>query len=100
MLSAVVHGNEPCGAHALDYLLREEVRLVRGEAHPRVHERRGVRLVRSGDSLRVPLRRRGLVIGRDGDHKARTPYPDCVLIMPSRRLRGGGSAVRLGRYVG
>ena len=30
MLSAVVHGNELCGAHALDYLLREGVRPARG----------------------------------------------------------------------
>ena len=31
MLSAVVHGNEVCGAHALDYLLREGVRPDRGK---------------------------------------------------------------------
>ena len=42
----------------------------------------------------------GTVIGWDGDREVRTPYPDCVLIMPSRRLRRGESAVRLGRYVG
>jgi len=29
----------------------------------------------------------------------RTPYDDCVLIMPSRRLVKGQTAVRLGRYV-
>jgi hypothetical protein len=28
-----------------------------------------------------------------------TPYDDCVLIMPSRRLDKGQTAVRLGRYV-
>ena len=40
----------------------------------------------------------GAVIGWDGDRAVRTPYPDCVLIMPSRRLRRGESAVRFGRY--
>lgn len=41
----------------------------------------------------------GTVIGWDGEHAVRTPYPECVLIMPSRRLRRGESAVRFGRYV-
>ena len=41
----------------------------------------------------------GTVIGWDGGRAIRTPYPDCVLIMPSRRLRRGESAVRFGRYV-
>ena len=41
----------------------------------------------------------GTTIGWDGDRAIRTPYPDCVLIMPSRRLRRGESAVRFGRYV-
>ena len=42
----------------------------------------------------------GTIIGWDGERAIRTPYPDCVLIMPSRRLRRGESAVRFGRYVG
>ena len=46
------------------------------------------------------IREPGTVLGWDGDREVRTPYPDCVLIMPSRRLRRGESAVRLGRYVG
>lgn len=41
----------------------------------------------------------GTIIGWDGERAIRTPYPDCVLIMPSRRLRRGDSAVRFGRYV-
>lgn len=41
----------------------------------------------------------GTVIGWDGERAIRTPYPECVLIMPSRRLRRGESAVRFGRYV-
>lgn len=41
----------------------------------------------------------GTVIARDGDEAVITPYDDCVLIMPSRRLWRGQTAVRLGRYV-
>lgn len=40
----------------------------------------------------------GTLIGWDGDAEVRTPYDNCVLIMPSRRLRKGESAVRFGRY--
>ena len=42
---------------------------------------------------------KGTIIGWDEERAIRTPYPDCVLIMPSRRLRRGESAVRFGRYV-
>lgn len=41
----------------------------------------------------------GTVIGHDGDRPVATPYDECVLIMPSRRLRKGESAVRFGRYI-
>ena len=41
----------------------------------------------------------GTVVGWDGERAIRTPYPNCVLIMPSRRLRRGESAVRFGRYI-
>ena len=41
----------------------------------------------------------GTVIGYDGDKEITTPFDDCVLIMPSRRLNKGDSAVRLGRFV-
>lgn len=40
----------------------------------------------------------GTLIGWDGPTEVRTPYDRCVLIMPSRRLRKGESAVRFGRY--
>ena len=43
---------------------------------------------------------KGTLIGRDGTREVRTPYDDCVLIMPSRRSGKGQTAVRLGRYVG
>src|SRR5262249_26960796 len=35
------------------------------------------------------LPERGTLIGRDGEREVRTPYPDCVLVMPSRRLTRG-----------
>ncbi|MGE0257255.1 MAG: M14 family metallopeptidase [Alphaproteobacteria bacterium] len=45
------------------------------------------------------LEKKGTLIGRDGDREVLTPYDNCVLIMPSRRLVRGQTAVRLGRYV-
>ena len=44
------------------------------------------------------IAKKGTLIGWDGASEVRTPYDDCVLIMPSRRLRKGESAVRFGRY--
>jgi predicted deacylase len=41
----------------------------------------------------------GTLIARDDQREIRTPYDDCVLIMPSRRLARGQTAVRLGRYM-
>ena len=45
------------------------------------------------------LGKKGSLIGRDGEREVRTPYDNCVLIMPSRRLVRGQTAVRLGRYL-
>jgi Succinylglutamate desuccinylase / Aspartoacylase family len=45
------------------------------------------------------LGEKGTLIGRDDGREVRTPYDDCVLIMPSRRLVKGQTAVRLGRYI-
>lgn len=42
--------------------------------------------------------RAGTPIARDGDRTIVTPYDDCVLIMPTRRIKRGQTAVRLGRY--
>jgi predicted deacylase len=42
----------------------------------------------------------GTLLATDGAEKVLTPYDDCVLIMPSKRLGKGQTAVRLGRYVG
>ena len=46
------------------------------------------------------ITRAGTVIGHDGAREVATPYDNCVLIMPSMRLRKGETAVRLGRIVG
>ncbi|MBB4286561.1 M14 family metallopeptidase [Roseospira goensis] len=45
------------------------------------------------------LRQAGTLIGHDGDQPVVSPFDDCVLIMPSRRLTRGQTAVRLGRFV-
>jgi predicted deacylase len=42
---------------------------------------------------------KGTLIGTDGDKEVRAPHDGCVLIMPSRRLTPGATAVRLGRWV-
>jgi len=41
----------------------------------------------------------GTLLGHDGVREIRTPYPDAVLIMPSRRLVRGQTAVRIGRFI-
>ncbi len=43
--------------------------------------------------------RAGTVIAEDGGRPIRTPYDNCVLIMPTRRVRPGNTAVRLGRFL-
>lgn len=46
------------------------------------------------------LPKAGSLVGWDGDRAIRTPYDQCVLIMPVRRPKLGQTAVRLGRIVG
>lgn len=46
------------------------------------------------------IAKKGTILGHDGNQPVETPYDNCVLIMPSRRLTKGQTAVRLGRYVG
>ncbi|MDX2103375.1 MAG: succinylglutamate desuccinylase [Alphaproteobacteria bacterium] len=46
------------------------------------------------------IAKQGDLIGMDGDTPVTAPYDECVLIMPSRRLRVGQTAVRLGRILG
>ena len=41
----------------------------------------------------------GTVIASDGDHVWRTPYDDCVMVMPgTSNLKPGNTTVRLGRF--
>lgn len=42
----------------------------------------------------------GTVLGHDGDRPVTTPYDDCMLVMPSKRLWPGQTAVRLARREG
>ena len=41
----------------------------------------------------------GALIARDGDTEYRTPYDNCVMVMPARDILPGLTAVRLGRIV-
>ncbi len=45
------------------------------------------------------IEKKGTVIGTDGDDNVRTPYDNCVMIMPTRRMQPGQTAVRFGRFV-
>lgn len=57
------------------------------------------RFVREFRGLEV-IPEAGTPIARDGDTEWRTPYDDCVLVMPSlAHLRPGNTMVRLGRYL-
>lgn len=42
---------------------------------------------------------KGTLIGHDGDREVRTPFDNCVMVMPSREPLKGKTAVRLGRIV-
>jgi predicted deacylase len=97
---------------ALDVVTRDDVAALGGpdfDAHPRqrvieVTEAvtiTGDRFDFAGDfrGLEV-LAKKGTLIGRDDGREVLTPYDECVLIMPSRRLVRGQTAVRLGRYIG
>ncbi len=41
----------------------------------------------------------GTLLGHDGGREVRTPYPDCMLVMPSKRLWKGQTAVRLAHRI-
>jgi hypothetical protein len=43
------------------------------------------------------IRKGGTVIAHDGDAEIRTPYDDCLLIMPSHRPSHGHTAIRLAK---
>jgi len=56
---------------------------------------RHARPFRGGETLRTA----GTLLGHDGERPVMTPY-DCMLVMPSKRLWPGRTAVRLARRVG
>jgi succinylglutamate desuccinylase len=43
------------------------------------------------------IRKTGTLIAHDGDTEIRTPYPDCLLIMPSQKPSHGHTAIRLAK---
>jgi hypothetical protein len=96
---------------ALGTLTRKDAIVLAGpdlDAHPRQRVIQVTEAVTiTGDNFEFVQDFRGLevlspkgtLIGRDNGREIRTPYDDCVLIMPSRRLAKGQTAVRLGRFV-
>jgi predicted deacylase len=46
------------------------------------------------------IRKRNTLIAMDGETEIRTPYDDCLLIMPSLRPSRGHTAVRLAQFIG
>ncbi|MGH8707974.1 MAG: succinylglutamate desuccinylase [Burkholderiales bacterium] len=72
-------------------------RLVR-VTEPVVAKSIGFRFARPLAGLEV-IARAGTVVATDGDTTWKTPYDDCVMVMPSvQHLKPGTTMVRLGRY--
>jgi hypothetical protein len=72
-------------------------RLVR-VTEPVVVKTAGFRFSRAFKGLEV-VPAAGTEVARDGDTVWRTPYDDCVMVMPSdRHIKPGTTVVRLGRY--
>jgi len=58
------------------------------------------RFARPWKGLEV-IEKAGTVVATDGEKVWRTPYDDCVLVMPSTaHVKPGNTMVRLGRYEG
>ena len=55
------------------------------------------RLDRNFQGIEV-IPRAGTVIAHDGRREIRTPYDNCVLVMPMQRAARGQTVVRLGRF--
>ena len=81
---------------AADHLLKDNIPThwieVTGSFVPR-HD--GARFVENFAGMEL-IAERDTVIAHDGPAHVRTPHDDCVLIMPSRRLVAGQTAVRFG----
>jgi hypothetical protein len=45
------------------------------------------------------IAQRDTLLARDGPTEIRTPYDDCLLVMPSLRPSRGHTAVRLARFI-
>ena len=115
LVQALTHGNEVCGAIALDWLLGEGFRPTRGDADDVLRQRRRLPELRPVRSLRLALRRRGfqspldaeVLEGPTGDRRpgarprlapalrarrlpARSPFDDRPV--PAARDGGNGSA--------
>jgi hypothetical protein len=66
--------------------------------HPVTITAEAFRFARVFAGLEV-IEQAGTLIGWDGEREVRTPYDGCVLVMPSKRLYRGQTAVRMGRFV-
>src|SRR5687767_9524504 len=65
---------------------------------PVVARSKEFRFSRAWKGLEV-LEKAGTIVATDGDEVWRTPYDDCVLVMPSMaHVKPGNTMVRLGRY--
>jgi hypothetical protein len=65
---------------------------------PVVAKTMGFRFAQPWTGLEV-IPKAGTPVANDGDTVWRTPYDECVLVMPSmRHLKPGTTMVRLGRY--
>jgi len=72
-------------------------RLIR-VTEPVVAKTMSFRFARPYKGLEV-LPQKGTIVATDGDTVWRTPYDDCVMVMPSMvHLKPGTTMVRLGRY--
>ncbi len=91
-------------------VISEETAVPHLSAHPQVKQKfvevSGPYTIKT-DSFRFVERYVGLevipaagtIIGYDGEEPLKTPYENCVLIMPSRRQLPGDTAVRFGKFL-
>lgn len=114
------HWQKPSRAVAIETMLRFLIAM--GQATPDILARHGIADTRpaaqtfvevteavtiESEDFRFRKEYRGLeiipeagsVLADDGAKPVRTPYDNCVLIMPTKRLRPGQTAVRLGRIL-
>ncbi len=76
----------------------DEPQIVVEVTDPVTIETDSFRFVRTFEGFEV-IPEEATLIAHDGDRPVRTPYPDCVLVMPAREPLAGKTAVRLGRFV-